>query len=45
MILKKKREYEQPIVELFVMAAEQGFSLSAGFDVPDGDDNGEEDWV
>ena len=45
MILEKKRVYEQPIVEVLVMAAEQGFSLSAGFEVPGGEDNGDEGWV
>ena len=40
-----KRGYEQPIVEVEEMAVEEGFSLSAGFDVPDGDDNGDEGWV
>lgn len=40
-----KRSYEQPIVEIEEMAVEQGFSLSAGFEVPDGEDNGEEGWV
>ena len=37
--------YEQPTIEMEVMACEQGFSLSSGFDVPDGENNGDEGWV
>lgn len=44
MIKMTKKFYEQPTIEVEILAVEQGYSLSSGFEVPDGEDNGE-DWV
>lgn len=40
-----KKMYQQPTIEVEILAVEQGFSLSSGFEVPDGDNNGDEGWV
>jgi hypothetical protein len=40
-----KKIYQQPTIEVEILAVEQGFSLSSGFEVPDGENNGDEDWV
>ena len=44
-MLEKKREYAFPQLVLLNVSCEQGFSLSAGFEVPGGDNNGSEEWV
>ena len=40
-----KKLYLAPTLEVERFFAEQGFSLSSGFDVPDGENNGDEGWV
>ena len=40
-----KKVYVKPTIEVEVLAFEQGFALSTGFDVPDGENNGDEGWV
>ena len=40
-----KKMYEQPTIEVELLDVEQGFALSTGFDVPDGEENGDEGWV
>ena len=45
MIMMTKKIYQQPTIEVEILAVEQGFSLSSGFEVPDGENNGDEDWV
>lgn len=40
-----RKFYEQPTIEVEAMDVEQGFSLSSGFEVPDGENNGDEGWV
>ena len=44
-MLEKKREYAFPQLLLLNVLCEQGYSLSAGFDVPGGGNNGNEEWV
>lgn len=39
-----KEIYQQPTIEIEVMACEQGYSLSSDFAVPDGGNNGSDDY-
>lgn len=39
-----KEIYQQPTIEIEVMACEQGYSLSSDFTVPDGGNNGGDDY-
>jgi hypothetical protein len=40
-----KMIYEQPTIEVELLEVEQGYALSVGIDVPDGENNGDEGWV